>query len=168
MGYGDVQKVLRNLLRESISIRNMPAILEVLADSADRAKDPEALSELVRQRLGRAICEAHAGPAGTVYAVTLDPSVEGRLASAVGLGDGSNTQPANPAWLQALLERIANSVGSATRGGKQAVVLVRSNVRRFLAELVRTSLPSVAVLSYNEVVPAKSVETVDIVKLEDE
>lgn len=168
MGYGDVQKVLRNLLAESVSIRNMPAILEVLADSTDRAKDPEALTELVRQRLGRAICDAHSGPGGTVYAVTLDPRVEGRLAAAVGMGDGGPAKPANPVWLQALLERIGGSVGSATRGGKQAVVLVRSNVRRFLAELVRTTLPSVAVLSYNEVVPAKAVETVDVVNLEDE
>ncbi len=168
MGYGDVQKVLRNLLAESVSIRNMPAILEVLADSAERAKDPEALTELVRQRLGRAICDAHSGPGGTVYAVTLDPRIEGRLAAAVGMGDGGQVKPANPAWLQALLERIGGSVGSATRSGKQAVVLVRSNVRRFLAELVRTTLPSVAVLSYNEVVPAKAVETVDVVNLEDE
>lgn len=167
MGVGGVQKVLRNLLRESVSIRNMPAILEVLADCVDQVRDPEAQTELVRQRLGRAICDANSGSEGTVYAVTLDPAVEGRLASAVGLGDGSPAQPASPAWLQALLERLGDSVGSATRGGKQAVVLVRSNVRRFLAELVRTSLPSVAVLSYNEVVPAKSVETVDVVNVED-
>lgn len=167
MSIGGVQKVLRNLLRESVSIRNMPAILEVLADCVDQVRDPEAQTELVRQRLGRAICDANSGSEGTVYAVTLDPAVEGRLASAVGLGDGSPAQPASPAWLQALLERLGNSVGSATRGGKQAVVLVRSNVRRFLAELVRTSLPSVAVLSYNEVVPAKSVETVDVVNVEE-
>ncbi|MGK0219198.1 MAG: flagellar biosynthesis protein FlhA [Planctomycetota bacterium] len=167
MSIGGVQKVLRNLLRESVSIRNMPAILEVLADCVDQVRDPEAQTELVRQRLGRAICDANSGSEGTVFAVTLDPAVEGRLASAVGLGDGSPAQPASPAWLQALLEHLGNSVGNATRGGKQAVVLVRSNVRRFLAELVRTTLPSVAVLSYNEVVPAKSVETVDVVNVEE-
>ena len=71
-----------------------------------------------------------------------------------------------PAWLQHLVERIGESVAQATRSGKDVVVLVRSSARRFLAELVRSALPKVAVLSYNEVVPARSVETVGIIKME--
>ena len=167
MGFGDVQQVLKNLVREGVSIRNMPTILEVLADNAGRTKDPEALTELVRQRLGRALCEQYADREGTVHAVTLDPTIESQIASAVtGTGevDGGAV---GPAYLQELMERIGRSVSQATRGGKDVVVLVRSNVRRFLNELVRASLPKVAVLSYNEVVPARSVETAAIVKMED-
>ena len=59
-------------------------------------------------------------------------------------------------------------VGAAARGGKDVVLLARSNVRRFLGELVRASLPKVAVLSYQEVVPARSIETLATVKLEDQ
>ncbi|MFT5200390.1 MAG: flagellar biosynthesis protein FlhA [Planctomycetota bacterium] len=163
MGYGDIQKVLRNLLREAVNIRNIPAILEVLADNADKSKDSEALTELVRQRLGRVICDQHADASGTVYAVTLDPSLEAQLADAV----GGSASAVNPAWLQAVIERIARAVADATKNGKDSVVLVRSSVRRFLNELVRTSMPKVSVLSYNEVVPAKAIETMSIVTMEE-
>ncbi len=166
LGYGAIQRVLANLLREGVPVRNMPAILETLADNAARTKDPEALSELVRQRLGRALCEMHADAAGTVYAVTLDPTVESRLAAAVGSTREPDAAPIGPAWLQGLVERIAESLGDAARGGRDVVVLVRSNVRRFVHELVRASLPKVTVLSYNEVVPAKAVETTAIVSMD--
>ncbi|MFT5057409.1 MAG: flagellar biosynthesis protein FlhA, partial [Planctomycetota bacterium] len=153
----------RNLLREAVNIRNIPAILEVLADNADKSKDSEALTELVRQRLGRVICDQHADASGTVYAVTLDPSLEAQLADAV----GGSASAVNPAWLQAVIERIARAVADATKNGKDSVVLVRSSVRRFLNELVRTSMPKVSVLSYNEVVPAKAIETMSIVTMEE-
>jgi flagellar biosynthesis protein FlhA len=167
MSYGDVQKVLRNLLREGVPIRNMGLILETLADHAAKTKDPETLTELVRQRLGRVLCEMVADKAGTVRAVTLDPAIEARLAGAVGAGGDAEPGGVNPAYLQALMERLAESVAKAARGGANVVVLVRSNVRRFVNEMVRQSLPKVSVLSYNEVVPARAVETAGIVRMED-
>ena len=75
--------------------------------------------------------------------------------------------PVSPAYLQRLVEEIGNAIAEASRSGKDTVLLARSNVRRFLSELVRSSLPKVAVLSYNEVVPARSVETSAIVSVED-
>ncbi|MCB9914218.1 MAG: flagellar biosynthesis protein FlhA [Planctomycetes bacterium] len=167
MGYGDIQRVLRNLLREGVPVRNMPAILEVLADNVHRTKDSETLTELVRQRLGRALCDQHSGTDGTLHAVTLDPDVEARLASAVGMGNEVDTGTVSPAYLQRLMERVGETVAQATRGGHDVVLLVRSGVRRFLNELVRASLPKLAVLSYNEVVPARAVETAAVVKMED-
>ncbi|MBI5365137.1 MAG: flagellar biosynthesis protein FlhA [Planctomycetes bacterium] len=167
MSYGDIQRVLRNLLREGVSIRNMPAILEVLADNAQRTKDAEALTELVRQRLGRSLVEQHADRDGTIHAITFDPDVENRLAAAVGGVKDGDARGVSPAWLQQLMERTAASVAQATRGGKNVVLLARSNVRRFLNELARASLPKVAVLSYNEVVPARSVETAAVVRMEE-
>jgi flagellar biosynthesis protein FlhA len=167
MTYGEIQQVLRNLLREGVPVRNMPAILETLADNVARTKDPETLTELVRQRLGRVLCELHADKAGTLHAVTLDPEVEARLASAVGGSADPDAIPVNPAWLQALVESVSESVARATRTGRDAVVLARSNVRRFLGELIRPSLPKVAVLSYNEVVPARAVETAEVVNVEE-
>ncbi|MFT4539829.1 MAG: flagellar biosynthesis protein FlhA [Planctomycetota bacterium] len=167
MGYGDVQKVLRNLLREEVPVRNMSAILEALADNVTQTGDMDALTELVRQRLGRAICEHHSDQDGVLWAVTLDPGVEGRLASAVGAGaEGANTQPVSPAYLQSLVEQIGGSIAKAAQGGRDVVLIARSNIRRFLGELVRASLPKVAVLSYNEVIPARTVETVAVVKVE--
>ena len=167
MSYGEVQMVLRNLLAEDVPIRNMPAILEVLADSVGQTRDPEALTELVRQRLGRALCERYGDREGTVHAVTLDPQIEGRLAAVLGKSADAQGMPVNPAWLQALMERVGEQVARATQSGKEVVLLVRSNVRRFLNELVRASLPTVVVLSYNEVVPARAVETVAVVTMEE-
>lgn len=166
MNYGQIQQVVRNLLREGVPVRNMPAILEVLADNVHRTKDVETLTELVRQRLGRALCEMYADREGRVHAVTLDPEIEGRLAAAVGTGVEVDPGSVSPAYLQQLMERIGDSVSQATQSGKDVVLLVRSNVRRFLNELVRASLPKVAVLSYNEVVPARAVETAAVVKME--
>ncbi len=167
MGYGEIQQVLANLLEDGVPVRNMPAILEALADNAARTRDPQALSELVRARLGRTLCEMHADKEGVVHAVTLEPSIEARLVSAVGGAKDPDAAPLNPAYLQRLVERIGEAIAAASRGGKDAVLLARSNVRRFLSELVRSSLPKVAVLSYNEVVPARSVETTSVVKLEE-
>ena len=99
--------------------------------------------------------------------MTLDPAVEARIAAAVGKSPDADAGAVSPAWLQELVERLGRSVAQATRGGKDVIVLVRSSVRRFLNELVRTSLPKVAVLSYNEVVPARAVETAAVVRMED-
>ncbi|MFT5291098.1 MAG: flagellar biosynthesis protein FlhA [Planctomycetota bacterium] len=167
MGYGEVQGVLRNLLSENVPVRNMPAILEAIADNVGRTRDPDTLTELVRQRLGRVICELYSDDRGTVHAIALDPAVEARLAQAVGASKEQGLPPVGPAYLQVLVERISEALGAAARGGHEVVVLARSNVRRFLNELVSSSLPKVAVLSYNEVVPAKAVETSEVVTVED-
>jgi len=167
MGYGAIQRVLGNLLREGVPIRNAPAIFETLADNADSIKDTDALTELVRQRMGRVLCEQHADREGVVHAVTLDPMIESTLASSMSGHVDENATPVSPTYLKSLMERVAETLTLASRGGKDVVVLVRSNVRRFFNELVRASLPKVAVLSYNEVVPAKGVETAAIVTMED-
>ncbi|MEZ6016026.1 MAG: flagellar biosynthesis protein FlhA [Planctomycetota bacterium] len=168
LGYGEVQKVLRNLLSEGVSIRNMPAILEALADGVGASKDVDVLTEQVRQRLARALCEQHGSRDGTVHAVTLDPGIEARLAAAVGKGNAAEAANVGPAYLHAVVERVASSVGNASKTGKDVVLLVRSSVRRFLSQLIQASLPKVAVLSYNEVVPARAVETVAVVKFDPE
>jgi len=167
LSYGDVQRVLKALLREGVSVRNLPAILEVLADNAGKHKDHEALAELVRARLGRMLCEMHADADGIVHAVTFDPEIENRLAAAVSGARDPDAAPVSPAFLQQLMEQTGSVVAQATQGGKNVVLLVRSNVRRFLNELARASLPKVAVLSYNEVVPARSVVTQAVVRMEE-
>ncbi|MBL8858657.1 MAG: flagellar biosynthesis protein FlhA [Planctomycetes bacterium] len=167
MGYGDIQRVLRSLLRDGVSVRNMPAILECLADNASKVKDTDAMTELVRQRLSRVLCEMHADRDGAVHAVTLDPDIEQKLAAAVNGARDADGVAVNPAWLQKLMERTSASVAQSTKGGKDVVLLVRSGVRRFLNELVRASMPKTTVLSYNEVALARSVVTAAVVRMED-
>ena len=165
LGIGEVQQVLRNLLAEGVAIRNMPAILETLSDNAPKTRDVETLTELCRQRLGRALCDQYGDSNGTIHAVTLDPTVEAQIAGAVGRSNDPDAAMVGPAYLTRLVEEIGESVGAASQSGKEVVLLVRSGVRRFLAELVRSSLPKVAVLSFNEVVPAKGVDTVAVVRM---
>ena len=167
IGLGELQGILRNLLREGVSIRNLPAVLEVVADNCQRTRDAEALTELVRQRLGRALVEMHTDRAGTLFAITLDPAIEVRLAAAVGGHGDPEAPPVSPAWLQSLVERIGERLAAATKSGQDVVVLARSNVRRFLNELVKASLPKVSVLSYNEIVQARAVETLGIVSMDE-
>ena len=100
--------------------------------------------------------------------MTLDPAVESRLAAAVGKGAAPDLAAVGPAYLHAVVEKVAGAVGGATKSGKDVVLLVRSSVRRFLSQLIQASLPKVAVLSYNEVVPARAVETVAVVRLDPE
>lgn len=165
LSIGEVQQVLRNLLAESVAIRNMPAILETLSDNAAKTRDVETLTELCRQRLGRALCEQYMDASGTIHAVTLDPSIEAQIAGAVGRSNDAEAGLVGPAYLTRLVEEIGASVGASSQSGKEVVLLVRSGVRRFLAELVRSTLPKVAVLSFNEVVPAKGVDTVSVVRM---
>ncbi len=167
LGLGEVQQVLRNLLAEGVAIRNMPAILETLSDNAGKTRDVETLTELCRQRLGRALCEQYGDANGTIHAITLDPSIEAQLAAAVGRSNDPDAVAIGPAYLTRLVEEIGMSLGSASQSGKEVVLLVRSGVRRFLAELVRSSLPKVAVLSFNEVVPARGVDTIAVVRMQE-
>ena len=167
MGYGDVQRVLKNLLRENVSIKNLPAILEVLADHAGKVKDLEQITELVRQRLARSLCEMHTDREGALHAVTLDPDIENKLQAAVSGTRDADGAAVNPAWLQRLMEKTSASVAQSAKGGKDVVLVVRSSVRRFLTELVRASMPKTAVLSYNEIQPARSVVTAAIVRMEE-
>jgi len=167
MTYGEIQRVLRALLRESVPIRNLPSILEALADASARSKETEQLVEAVRQRLARVLVERHADRDGTLHAVTLDPEVEGRLAAALSGGRDAEKAAASPSWLHALMERTSGLVADATKGGHDVVLIVRSNVRRFVHELVRASMPKVTVLSYNEIHPALAVRTAAVVRLDE-
>jgi len=167
MTYGDVQRVLRGLLREAVPIRNLPAILESLADAVSRTKETDALVEAVRQRLARVLVERHADREGTLHAVTLDPEVEARLTAALSGGRDAEAAAASPAWLHGLMERTASSLADAAKGGLDVVIVVRSNVRRLVQELVRASMPKVSVLSYNEIQPARTVRTAAVVRLEE-
>ena len=171
VGHGLLQQVMRGLLREGVSVRNVPLILEALSDHVDRTKDPETLVEAVRQRLGRSLCEQHSDDSGVIHSVTLDPEVENQLAAAVGgaapAGSPAEAASVGPAWLRELVERIERGLTEASRGGAGAVLLVRSNVRRFVSELVRSSLPKVSVLSYGEVSGAANIETHAIVNMEE-
>ena len=170
MGLGTIQAVLQNLLRERISIRNLPAVLEVLADQGKKVKEADALSELARQRLSRTLVETYGGDDGAIYALTLDPPFEQALADGLaGSTDQKVTAALSPASMRRLQEAVATSWQSAQgKLQRTPVLLVRTSVRRYLSDLFRALTPRIPVLSYNEVTTARSIEAAGIVACREE
>ncbi len=154
---GTVQAVLANLLREGVPILDLATILEALSDKASQVKDPDLLTEFVRQALARAVCAGRLSRDGKLHAVYIDADVEQRLAQFVGQG-GAAAAPLDPGYTRELLERIAKAVGEAYGRGLEPVVLAQAPLRRHLAALLAPTLRGVAVLSYQEVLPTLDVE----------
>lgn len=106
----EIQKVLQNLLREKVSIRNLGSILEVLVDTGRINKDADALTELVRQRLGPVICQGLAKDAEYLHVLTLDPSVEQTLSNSLRAVDEKATLVLDPKFAEQVLTKTANQV----------------------------------------------------------
>ena len=164
MPVGGVQAVLENLLRERVPVLDLATILETLADRCGQVKDPELLTELVRQSLSRTICSQHVGPDGKLHVIYLDPEVEQRLLQAIGSTDGGHVA-IEPTYTRTLLERIGKAVTDAYARGVEPVVLTSTALRRHLRALIAPTLRGVAVLAFNEVLPTLDVELVGTVSM---
>lgn len=159
MTLGQVQRILANLLREGVPIRNLQTILEALADAIIETKDARQLTEQVRSRLARTICEPHLDSAGTLHAVFLDPDLERNLSDALSGNDGVNNLPQG--FLGRFVDSTAQALSAMARDGRDPVLVTRASLRPFLAEAVAGVIPNAAVLSYQETTPAKKVETTE-------
>jgi flagellar biosynthesis protein FlhA len=142
---GDVIKVLRNLLREGVSIRDLRTILETLADHAGAIKSTDELTELVRQRMGRRITRTHLASDGALRPLVLDPRAEQLLREPAGR---------NARALARLTDELAASARDLTRHDEPPVVVVAPDLRRAVAGLAARHAPGLAVLSFREVDPA--------------
>ncbi|MFP4058107.1 MAG: flagellar biosynthesis protein FlhA [Candidatus Brocadiia bacterium] len=165
---GAVQSVLENLLREGVPILDLTTVLETLADRANQTKDPDVLTEFVRQSLARTICSQHVDAEGKLHAIYLDGEIEQRLAQALGGGEGAGQAALDPAYTRTLIERIGKAVTEAYGRGLSPVVLTAAPLRRHVQALVGPTLRGVAVLSYNEVLPTLDVEVAATVSLREE
>ncbi len=157
LSIGQVQRVLANLLKEGVPIRNLQTILEALADACIETKDLRQLTEQVRARLARTIVEPHLDPAGTLHAVFLDPDLERNLAETVAGSDAGANLP--PGFLGRFVDSTAEALAKMARSGRDPVLVTRATLRPFLAEAIAGVIPNAAVLSYQETTPAKKVET---------
>jgi flagellar biosynthesis protein FlhA len=164
---GEVQKVVRNLLRERIPIKNLPLILETLADIAPQTKDIDRLTEAVRVAIGRAICERVSGGAGTIVGITLDPAVENRLGAI--LNNTSTEVTANATqYLRKAVDSMQAAIAGAQRNGREPAILVKAPLRKFVRDVLYPAAPRTPVLSYNEVQSARSIESAGVVRVADE
>lgn len=147
---GDIQRVLRQLLRERVPIRDLTAILEALADTAAITKDPDALTESVRAALGRAICRQHQNDRGELPTIALAPPLEERLLGSVVKTEHGALLAIDPQEAQTLATRVARSLETAVA---QPVLLCTPALRPHLWKLITRVLPHLAVLSHNEIPP---------------
>ncbi|MBI1890110.1 MAG: flagellar biosynthesis protein FlhA [Burkholderiales bacterium] len=151
MSVGDVQKVLQNLLREKVSIRNMEAILETLADAGRGSKDLTYLTELVRQKLGAAICQALVGDMTALHVLTLDPAVEQSLLQSVRSADSGSTLVVEPKLAEQLLARLAAQAERMMKSNMLPVLLCSPDLRRHLRILSERVIPHMRILSMAEI-----------------
>lgn len=149
-GLGDVQRVLRQLLRERVPVRDLTTILETIADAVVVTKDTDAIAEAVRKTLGRSICRPFQNDEGELPAVTMAPALEQRLLSAVSRTDQGALLSLDPPDAQDLANRISKALQVKVA---QPVLLCHATLRPHLWRLFSRVLPHLAVLSHDEVPP---------------
>ena len=145
---GEIQRVMRQLLRERVPVRDLTTILEAMADAAAVTKDPDQMVEAVRASLGRAICRVYQGESGELAAISFAPSLEERLLQSIVRTDHGSVLALDPAEAQSLAGRIGRALEAAVA---QPVLLCTPALRPHLWRLFSRVLPQVGVLSHNEV-----------------
>jgi len=150
-----LQRTLKTLLKEGVSIRDLGAILEVLAEYAPKIQDPDLITDLVRERLGRTLTRAHVGQDGALHVITLDANLEEQLRSSVQRTESGSFLAMDPESLDQLVRGIETSTQKTKprAGAREPVLLISQTVRAPLAQLLARVAPRLSVMSHNEIPP---------------
>jgi flagellar biosynthesis protein FlhA len=149
-GLGEVQKVLQNLLRERVSIRDLTTILETMGDFGTMTKDPDLLTEYVRQALARSICKSIQNENNEIVLFTLNPEIEHTLSRGLTHTDKGSYLILDPKTIQDILQKIHNIVQGSMAQSK-TVLLSPANIRIHLKRLTERSMPQLFIVSHNEI-----------------
>jgi flagellar biosynthesis protein FlhA len=166
LGIGGVQRVLQNLLREGVPIRDLATILEALADHATRTKDPDALTEHARRALARTITRKLASADGTIAVVSLAPPLERTLAEAVARTDDETLLALDAAAAERLVVRLAAWVERFAADGLPPVLLCGAALRPWLRRFLERWVPTLAVVTPAEITPTTRVRGLGTVTLD--
>jgi flagellar biosynthesis protein FlhA len=147
----DVQKILQNLLKEKVSIRNIEVILETLADVGRSSKDLSYLTEVVRQKLGAAICQTLLGENTALSVLTLDPSIEQVLLQSVRNAEAGATLAVEPKFAEQLLSKLAAQGERMMKANMLPVLLCSPDLRRHIRALSERVIPHMRILSMAEI-----------------
>ncbi len=161
LSYGEVLKVMRNLLREGVSIRDLRTLLEGLLEAAPSTKDPEQLTELVRQKLSRQLTAAHRGPDGSLPTLLLDPEVEAmfrRSLSEIAAGTGGALDPEKA---RVLGDRLEAGVAKMQGMGFAPCLITSPELRRYIRAFVERRCPQLGVLSFREMDPSVAIKPIE-------
>ncbi|WP_184041720.1 flagellar biosynthesis protein FlhA [Chitinivorax tropicus] len=148
---GEIQKVLQNLLREKVSIRNLQAILETLSDGAKFNKDASYLTELARQRLGPMICQGLVNNQSVLQVLTLDPAIEHQFAQGVQSIENGGAMVLDPQFAERVMRQLALQVERMMKSNLLPVLLCSPELRRHIRSLSERMMPHLRVLSLSEI-----------------
>ncbi|MCL1695448.1 MULTISPECIES: flagellar biosynthesis protein FlhA [unclassified Lysinibacillus] len=163
---GEIQKVLGKLLRENVSVRNLPIIFETLADYAKLTSDTDILTEYVRQSLARQITSQYVGDSSSLKVITVSGRVEKMIADSIQQTDHGNYLAMDPQDSQTILEIIAAEVERVSFMEQSAIILCSPAVRMYLRQLTERYFPQIPVLSYNELDASVEIQSVGVVNVE--
>ncbi len=163
LSLGTVLHVIRRLLAENISVRDMLTILEALADEGERTKDTAELTEAVRRRLARQITHQFEDTQGRLRCLVLHPQTEERLRESLRAGEDGAQITLEPVQVRELVKRIGKAVERHARGDSFPVLLTSPVLRRPLRRLLERVLPTVGVMSSGEVSATARVENLGMV-----
>lgn len=164
LSVGDIQKVLGNLLKEGISIRDLVTICEVLADYATSVRDTDVLTEYVRQGLARAISKK-LFTLPTNQVITLDPTVEQQIMSSVQHTEQGAYVALDPKVVQNLMNQLKREVNKLTSVGLQPIILTSPIVRIYFKHLTEQYMPDLIVISYNEIEQDVEIQSIGMVSI---
>ncbi|MFJ7913482.1 MULTISPECIES: flagellar biosynthesis protein FlhA [unclassified Lysinibacillus] len=163
---GEIQKVLGKLLRENVSVRNLPIIFETLADYAKLTSDTDILTEYVRQSLARQITSQYVGDNSSLKVITVSGKVEKMIADSIQQTDHGNYLAMDPQDSQTVLETMAAEVERVSFMEQSAIILCSPAVRMYLRQLTERYFPQIPVLSYNELDATIEIQSVGVVNVE--
>jgi flagellar biosynthesis protein FlhA len=164
---GGVVRVLQNLLREQVPIRDLLAICETLADWAPVTKDLDILSEHVRHALARTITKMHLTPEGNISAITLGHTLETAISGALQQTEHGTFLSLDPPIAQQMMNNLAASLEKLSSLDYQPVVMCSSQIRQHVKRLVDRFMPRVTVLSYDEILSNVEIQSLDVLELND-
>ena len=157
-----VQRVLQNLLRERVSIRDAVSILESLGEAAGVTRNPVLLTEYVRQSIRRMVVRPYLNSTNELHACLIDPAIEGLIESAIEHTETNSAINLAPKRIHEIVDRIRAVIGSAEG---PVIALTGSGTRFFLRQLTESSLPNLTVLSHSEIPPGIKVVSQGLARL---
>lgn len=151
LGLGEIQKVLQNLLKEGISIRDLLSIFEVLADHAATTRDTDVLTEYVRQGLKRAISSRYFAPNEVTSCITLDPKVEQDIMASIKQTEQGAYLTLDPERIRAIMDSLQAEIAKFEETGKTPIVVTSPIVRMYFKKMTEDYVKDLIVVSYNEI-----------------
>jgi flagellar biosynthesis protein FlhA len=167
MSLGEIQKVLQNLLRENVPIKDLVSILETLADYAGSTKNLEMLTEYVRFSLSRTIVQPYLNEKNTLQVITIHPSLEKHIADNIQVSFQGSFPAIEPSINTKILEEIHGLLENLSMAQIKPVILVSPKIRAPFKRMIEMAFPQLAVLSLNEVPNSVEIEAVGMVNLHD-